>query len=306
MLASILKYLKKADDEELKIVSYFKRKAPPMASRPVTDNVWESLMAHADVRVPFTRIFGLLYRMAPSMFVVEHKDVNLRKRDHWLDPEKDRSLFVHNFRQAARIMSGVNVEIFALKTEEAPHPPGLAIALTRPTSIIAYKQMFMDDKQKNLLFFIGRQLAMVRPEFILACALPYVELENLLIAACQLAEPNFNPECGDLKGIERARTGLKRALTDSGLSMVQRAVADHLKEPTKYNLKRWVEGVEHSVNRAGLVVCNDLGVALSTLRSEQGGLTSMRPIQRFRELLVFASGPEYLSLRETIGLSVSG
>ena len=62
-IATILRYLKKADDEEQKIVNYFSRKAPQVASRPVSDKVWETMLAHPGVKVPFTRIFSLLYRL---------------------------------------------------------------------------------------------------------------------------------------------------------------------------------------------------------------------------------------------------
>jgi hypothetical protein len=63
--------------------------------------------------------------------------------------------------------------------------------------------------------------------------------------------------------------------------------------------------VEHSVNRAGLIVCNDLSVTLGILKKESGWLTPMRPIQKVREMLVFASSQEYLTLREGVGLAVT-
>jgi len=62
--------------------------------------------------------------------------------------------------------------------------------------------------------------------------------------------------------------------------------------------------VEHSCNRAGYVVCNDLSVALTIIKGETGGLTPMRPIQKMRELLVFTSGQDYFKLREVVGLNV--
>ncbi|MBW1811060.1 MAG: hypothetical protein JRJ87_22915, partial [Deltaproteobacteria bacterium] len=68
--------------------------------------------------------------------------------------------------------------------------------------------------------------------------------------------------------------------------------------------RRWGEAAEHSVNRAGFVVCNDLGVTMTTVRKEAAWMTPMRPIQKVRELLVFASSVPYLDLREKLGLAV--
>ncbi|MBW1872342.1 MAG: hypothetical protein JRJ19_09765, partial [Deltaproteobacteria bacterium] len=146
-IASILRYLKKADDEESKIVNYFARKAPQVASKAINDKLWEEILAHPGVKVPFTRIFGLLYRKAPAMFIKDHKELNLRKQNH-VDLARDRSLFAHNFRIAAKILGGKEVELFAMKDEDAPQPPGLMIAPTRPTSMIAYREMFREDKKK--------------------------------------------------------------------------------------------------------------------------------------------------------------
>ena len=44
---------------------------------------------------------------------------------------------------------------------------------------------------------------------------------------------------------------------------------------------------------------------LGILKKESGWLTPMRPIQKVREMLVFASSPEYLTLREGVGLAVT-
>jgi len=165
--------------------------------------------------------------------------------------------------------------------------------------------MFKQDKKKHLLFYTGRQLALARSEFILAYSQSVAELETLLQAACVLVEPNYTPD-GDAKAIEQVRGRLKRALTDSGIGMLKRAVAEYVATPKKFNLRRWVEAVEHSVNRAGFVISNDLNVSMGIIRKEAGWLTPMRSIQKVRELLVFASSPEYLTLREAIGLAVGG
>jgi tetratricopeptide (TPR) repeat protein len=303
VLASILRYLKKADDEENKIVAYFSKKAPEMAGRAINDKLWEEYLAHPGVKVPFTRIFGLLYRVAPAMFLREHKDVGLSRREHQIDLARDRSLVAHNFRLAAKAGGGPEVELFALKDQEAPHLPGIALALTRPTAVIAYRDVFREDKKKHLLFYIGRELAMIRPEFILACALPLSRLNDLLQAVCLQVDPRHKAE-GDPKEIERARAGLKRALREDGAGILQRAVADYLKNPRAYSLKNWLEAVEHSVNRCGFLVCNDIATAMGILKNEPAGITPMRPIQKIRELLVFMSSPEYLKLREVLALAV--
>ena len=302
--ANLLKYLKRADQEDLKIVNYFSKRAPKVAARPINDRIWEMYLAHPGVRTPLTRIFGLMYRMATSMFVVEHRDVGLKKREHQVDLARDRSFFANIYRTAAKVLGGLDVELFALKDQQTDVKPGLALALTRPTAFIAYRDVFQIDKKKMLLFQVGRQLAMTRPEFILASTMPLSELNNLLQAACLLVKPSHNAE-GDMRSIERAKVSLKRALTEQGLGMLKRAVFEYLKSPSAYNLKRWVEAIEHSVNRAGLIVGADLPVCLSILRRDVSALTPMRPVTKVTEMLKFASSPEHFELREKLGLNIN-
>lgn len=304
-LALILRHLKQADEEEQKIIGFYSKKAPDVAARPIGDQIWEKLLAHPNVKVPTTRIFATLFGYAASMFVVDSKDLNLRRRGgQLLDLARDRSLFCHNFRIGAKILGGPEIEVYSLKDEDPQVPPGLVIALTKPTVIIAYRDVFREDKQRHLLFYIGRVLAMIRREFILASALPLSELSNLLDAVCLMVDSNYRGE-GDSKGIERASDNIKRHLDNAGLNLLQKAANDYLKDAKNHDLRRWLEAVEHSVNRAGFVACNDVGVALSILKGETRGLTPSRPIQKIRDILQFASSQEYLALREAIGLTVA-
>ena len=164
--------------------------------------------------------------------------------------------------------------------------------------------MFAADKKKPLLFYCARQLAMTRPEFILVSILPkpLMELNYLLQAACLLVNPKYQAK--DLGEAQTRARRLKRALDEKGFGILRSAVSEYLKNPKKFSLKSWVESVEHSVNRAGFVACNDISISLSILRKEKGWLTPMRPVTKAMELLKFASSPEYFKIREMMGLKV--
>ncbi len=215
-LALILRHLKQADEEEQKIIGFYSKKAPDVAARPIGDQIWEKLLAHPNVKVPTTRIFATLFGYAAPMFVVDSKDLNLRRRGgQLLDLARDRSLFCHNFRIGAKILGGPEIELYSLKDEDPQVPPGLVIALTKPTAIIAYRDVFREDKQRYLLFYIGRVLAMIRREFILASALPLSELFNLLDAVCLMVDPNYRGRV-TRKGLSEPATTLNGIWTTPG------------------------------------------------------------------------------------------
>jgi tetratricopeptide (TPR) repeat protein len=305
VLASILKYLDKADEEEKKIVQYFSKHAPDVATNEITDRLWEKLMAHPGLKVPFTRIFGIVFSRAFSMFIKTRRQVGLRRRDLQIDTKRDQSLFVYCYNIASRVLGCSEVDLFGFRDQRADNSLGMDIVLTNPLSVIAYKEMFQEGMKKRLLFRVARVLALTRPEFILACVLSLDELNTLLQATCLLVSPGYKVS-GDSVDVERTFSSLKQTLSTRDVGEIRRAVVDYLHEPRAFNLKAWLEAVEHSVNWAGFVVCNDLGVALDILRQEETVLAPMRTMQKVREMLVFASSPEYFQLREYLGLAISG
>ena len=71
-------------------------------------------------------------------------------------------------------------------------------------------------------------------------------------------------------------------------------------------MSNWLEGLEHSTNRLGLLLCNDLVAAASVLKNEAGTFSRATVKDRVRELILYAISPEYFQLRAALGLAVGG
>ena len=100
---------------------------------------------------------------------------------------------------------------------------------------------------------------------------------------------------------------LASSIPRSDLADFSKLIQQMSKDPNAHlNVSHWLEGLEHSTNRLGLLLCNDLGAAASVLKNEPGTFSRASVKDRVRELILYAISPEYFELRSALGLSVGG
>jgi hypothetical protein len=86
-----------------------------------------------------------------------------------------------------------------------------------------------------------------------------------------------------------------------GLRMV---VKKFLAEGAKANIKRWVQTVEITSARAGLLLCGDLEIAKKILAAEPQQPGDLSPQEKLKELILFSISDQYFALRQTLGIAI--
>jgi hypothetical protein len=90
--------------------------------------------------------------------------------------------------------------------------------------------------------------------------------------------------------LEKAIHGPQREqLTSSVTKLLQSGSID---------LKRWVLGVDHSSDRAGLLLAHDLEIALEMVKAQDENR------ERFKELVLFTATEEFFTLRSRLGIGI--
>jgi hypothetical protein len=77
-----------------------------------------------------------------------------------------------------------------------------------------------------------------------------------------------------------------------------------LEEGAKADLRRWMQAIEITAARAGLLLCADLEIAKKIIAVEPQLPGDLAPPEKMKELLVFSVSEEYFALRKTIGIAV--
>jgi hypothetical protein len=77
-----------------------------------------------------------------------------------------------------------------------------------------------------------------------------------------------------------------------------------MEEGAKADLKRWLQAIEITASRAGLLLCADMEIAKKIIAAEPQLPGDLSPPEKMKELLVFSVSEQYFSLRKTLGIAV--
>ena len=111
--------------------------------------------------------------------------------------------------------------------------------------------------------------------------------------------------------------GIEVADFDQGLIDVYRKIDDadlqkinallnemQTDQRTHLDVSRWLEGLDHTANRLGFVLCNDLVEATQAIRNETNIVSRASVADRIQELILFSISEEYFTLRKALGITI--
>jgi hypothetical protein len=86
-----------------------------------------------------------------------------------------------------------------------------------------------------------------------------------------------------------------------GLRLV---VQKFVEDGAKVDLKRWMQSIEVTACRAGLLLCADLDIAKKIIAAEPQLPVDLTPQEKLKELIVFSVSEQYFTLRKALGIAV--
>lgn len=152
-------------------------------------------------------------------------------------------------------------------------------------------------------FMAGSCIAVLRPGHDLRVLLSPTELKAWVLAAIRLVAPKLAVGDDVAPMVDAARASLERHLGEQLQSRIRRLVETLLEEGGQFDLKRWVRGVDATTDRAGLLFCNRLPVALAAIRAAGDAASSLTVKEREQALLTYSVSSEFLTLRNRLSVS---
>ena len=96
-----------------------------------------------------------------------------------------------------------------------------------------------------------------------------------------------------------------RRIDDGDLSTINKLLNEMQTDQRAHlDVSRWLEGLDHTANRLGFLVCNDLAESVQTIRNEQVIISRASVPDRIQELILFSISEEYFALRKSLGVSI--
>jgi hypothetical protein len=147
---------------------------------------------------------------------------------------------------------------------------------------------------------------MYRGEHYIKTLFPTVtELTVLLFAGIKLVAPS-TPSPPDIdKQIMATAQKLQSFMQPVQLEGLRMVVKKFLAEGAKANVKRWVQTVELTACRSGLLLCGDMDIAKKIIAAEPQQPGDLTAQEKLKDLLQFSVSEQYFNLRSALGITIA-
>ncbi len=266
--------------------------APP---RALDEDIWTSCLMHSEQE----RTTGALFSVITPALLVGR--VTALRRDGRLPalPAEQKQEIAQSTVMGVRAVAwgsallGLHCPSVYLDVEEAG---GYVHIVKMPPCTLLGRGVLSGRGLLQLAFLVGQHLCYYRGEHFIKTMFSATEdLEDLFLAALLLANPQL-----PLSGPKRARVeplarAIEPLLEPTQLDALRGHYLRFADEGGRTNLMRWSHAVDKTATRAGLVLCQDLGVACGVLAEQEGPLGPLA-----LELISFATSSRFLSLRKNL------
>jgi hypothetical protein len=98
---------------------------------------------------------------------------------------------------------------------------------------------------------------------------------------------------------------LERSLTPQLRDHLARVVSKLIQSGAALDLKRWIQGVDLTADRAGLVLAHDLETSVEIVRASDDTSSALNAQSRLKDLVLYAISEQYFTLRERLGIAIA-
>lgn len=300
-LVATLAFLNSMDAEEKQVLEYLARGIPPRAASSLREEHWR-LVKHPSVdNSTIGRVSTELFKLGRDIFLRPAKDLGLRKKDQ-IEVRGSELLFVTLVNYAGKVLNLQGLELFA----KAGSMESIYLAAAQPPALVVGQnhELFRNPAQTRLtLFHLGRSIGYARPELFLARAFPGEGFRDLLFGLCAVYNRGLE-HTGHPATVDTWAQHFMR-LPQQGLRRLQPMVQQLYQDLIAVRpLEAYTAAVEHTVNRAGLIVSGDLAAAHHGITEGDEGASAILPRERIKELVLFSVSREYFEIRKAIGAAL--
>lgn len=303
-VAAAMVFLGEANDEEKQFHADYKSEGMLAVRGRVSEELWSRHVLHQDANNHLSQIFAAIVPAALQAKSIELKSAGkLPSLDARFkqDPATSTVTFAKTFGWAAQVLGLPLPELYV----RSDVPGAILAVATVPPASVAGQTVLSGFQPQELAFICAKHLASYRPEaYIRNLFQTQSELTMMFFAGVMLAAPNTPLPAEIVNNVKVSAQALRRYLEPVRFEQLAAAVKRWMNDGSKANIKRWIQGIEVTSARAGLLVCGDLEIAKRIIGSEQTLPGDLTPPEKLRELLLFSVSEDYMALRRALGVTI--
>jgi len=297
-MAATLNFLDEAKDDEMSLLKEYRHALPVPPGRRITEAQYSRLLMHPRAGGLLGEMFSFAADHCRDLFVTDHRDYKLRARDR-LNLRDSSSKAAATFRDALTLLALPPPEVYG----KGVGIKGILAVNTSPPAILFSEDALQRASIPELRFMVARAAAFTRPENLLAAALSPRQLRSLLDAMVEMAFPG-----GQVLAVNDEVTmltrKLQRAIPRNKANRLYQLASKYREQAEDLSIRDWLEGVEHTCNRAGFALCGDLEACVQVLKAARVVSPSGSSRSLIRELIFYSISDDYFELRKTLKASI--
>jgi tetratricopeptide (TPR) repeat protein len=305
-LAAALAFMRKAGEEETQFFEDYRPKGMPAVKGRLDNEQWVRNLFHEDESIYVGKIFEMIAAAALKAKIESlkvKKELPVLDARFRQDPATSTVTLARTFGWAAQVLGLPSCPLLYVRSDV---PGALVAVANEPPASVAGQTVLTGFSTQDLLFIVGKHLAMYRGEHYIKTLFPTVtELTVLLFAGIKLVAPG-TPSPPDIeKQVMATAQTLQSFIQPVQLEGLRMVVKKFLAEGAKANVKRWVQTVEITSCRAGLLLCGDLEIAKKIIAAEPQQPNDLSAQDKLKEVLQFSVSEQYHALRSALGITIA-
>ena len=297
-MAATLNFLDEAKDDEMVLLKEYRHALPVPPGRRISEAQYSRLLMHPRAGGLLGEMFSFAADHCRDLFVADHRDYKLKARDR-LNLRDSSSKPAATFRDALTFLALPPPEVYG----KGVGIKGILAVNTSPPAILFSQDVLQRASIPELRFMVARAVAFTRPENLLAAALSPKQLRSMLDAMVEMAFPGGQVLSVD-DDVTMLTRKLQRATPKNKANRLYQLAAKYREQAEDLSIRDWLEGVEHTCNRAGFALCGDLEACVQVLKAARVVSPSGSSRSLIRELIFYSISDDYFELRKALKASI--
>jgi tetratricopeptide (TPR) repeat protein len=303
-MCAALAFLRKADEEEQRFFDDYRPKGMIQVKSRLDNELWVKNLFHKDENLYIGKIFEMI---TPAAIVAKTNQLRAARQLPVLDkrfkqdPATSTVTFAKTFGWAAQVL-GVPLPELYVRNDVAG---ALVAVASSPPASVAGQTVLTGFSPQELTFIVGKHLSYYRGEHYIRNLFPTLnELKVLLFAAIKIIMNDFAVPAEMAQAVNTTATELVKNMQPIQRDGLRLVVQKFMEDGAKVDLKRWMQSIEVTACRAGLLLCADLEIAKKIIAAEPQMPGDLPPQEKLKELIVFSVSEQYFHLRKALGIAV--
>ncbi len=306
---SVLDVLKSLNPQEQMFFEAHQPQVVKESKRGLNEESHEKILIHPDERGPLHDMLVLMGDYLERIFPPELEKLGAKKTFK-VQPESTAPI-KKLVDELAGNLGLTEYDLYLVPTSMEPK-----VANTNPPSLIINQEWFNRFRPEERRFLLGRWIEHLKGRHALVMNFSPEKVVRTMFLLAKLYKPDIHvPGLSDSEAQSEMKT-LKRAVPRKIRNQMEKAAVGFAVEGVKADVTKWLEGINHTANRAGLLVTNNLPASISAVMKTHPKFKSMRfedlgdpiPIleqsEEVVEMLMFSISDSYFTLRRRAGFSL--